>query len=90
MRLYIYYLKNIFGVNFALSILFAAFVPELVSYSKIPFFSAFSLIFTTVGYIVSIFAFDYFGKKTKYMYFNLGISLFRVYIYGFFLIYYLC
>jgi len=84
MRLYIYHLKNIFVVNFALSILFAAFFTELFSYSKTPFFLAFSLVFTTVGYIVSIVAFDYFGKKTNYMYYNLGISLSRVYMYGFF------
>ncbi|SUJ30542.1 Uncharacterised protein [Sphingobacterium spiritivorum] len=82
-RLYIYYLKNILFVNFAISGLFAVFTPTEILFFKNPYLSSFSFLFTTIGYASTALVFHYFGKKTKYMYFNAGISFFRIYMFGF-------
>lgn len=82
-RLYIYYLKNIMIVNLVISGLFAAFAPVQILFFKNPYLSTFSFLFTTIGYASTALVFDYFGKKTKYMYFNMGVSFSHIYVFGF-------
>jgi len=82
-NLYIYFIKSIFWINLAVSGLFAIFAPVQPSLFGSSFLSGFALFFTTFGYAMTLLFFHYFGKRTKYMYFNLGISLFRLYLVGF-------
>ena len=81
--LYFYYFKNIFWINLFGSILFAALVPVRIPLFDNLFFSAFSFFFLTSGYAFSVCLYNYFGKRTKYIYFNMGLSFVRMYVFGF-------
>lgn len=82
-KLYLYFIKKIFAVNFSLSLLFAILSADLFTYMDIPLLGAFSYYFGSLGYVISVFIFHFFAKKTKYLYFNMGISLQSLYIWGF-------
>ncbi|GHE23311.1 hypothetical protein GCM10017764_02790 [Sphingobacterium griseoflavum] len=82
-ELYIYWLKKVFWINFFLSIIFAGFGTGQPFLPEMPFFGGVALSFTTFGYFMTVFASHHFGKRTKYMYFNRGVSLSRIYIFGF-------
>ncbi|TDS17368.1 hypothetical protein B0I21_101233 [Sphingobacterium paludis] len=82
-KLYLYYFKSTLLVNLFISFLFSALVPLRPSYHPVPFFVSFSFFFITLGYGMTLLAFHYFGKRTRYLYFNRQISLVRLYGYGF-------
>ncbi|WDF70409.1 hypothetical protein PQ465_08530 [Sphingobacterium oryzagri] len=80
MKLCIYFLKKIYAVNLALSALFLAI--SQVSSQMTNIILSFSLFFATVGYSMSFFGYHFFYSKTRYMYFNNGLSLTQLYFYG--------
>lgn len=81
--LYVYFIKNTFWINLALSGLFAVLGTAQSDDFGTAFLTAFSLLFPTLGYAITLLALHSFHRKTKYMYHNMGISLFRLYLAGF-------
>lgn len=80
---YYYFIRKIIWINCSLSLLFGALATGLVEYVRFPLLTAFSFFFATFGYAITILIFHFFGERTKYLYFNLGISLIRLYLIGF-------
>lgn len=80
---YLYFIKNVIWINFGLSCFFALLTTDLVSDSRHPLLTAFSFCFITCGYALTIMIFHFFSKRTRYLYFNLGVSLLRLYLFGF-------
>ena len=81
--LYFYFIKNTFWINLMLSGLFAVLGTAWSADFGTSFLAAFSLLFPTLGYAITLLALHSFNRKTKYMYYNRGISLFRLYLAGF-------
>lgn len=82
-KLYLYFIKNNIWINFGVSLLFGVLAADLFTHMEIPLLGAFSYFFGSWGYAITIFIFHSFGKKTKYLYLNMGISLRNLYLYGF-------
>ncbi|MDF2852531.1 MAG: hypothetical protein K0S31_3216 [Sphingobacterium multivorum] len=80
---YLYYLKNTFWINLAISILFGTIAAGLINSSNFPLLSSFSIVFTTIGYLLTFLIFLYFVKNKKYLYYNMGVSIFHLFIFGF-------
>jgi len=84
-KIYRYYLKSVFWTNLFVSGAYAVvMVPGGNVWGiPVPSLGGFSLFFTTFGYLVTVFMHYSFSRKTKYMYFNKGISRLRLYLFGF-------
>jgi len=84
-KIYRYYLKSVFWMNLFISGACAVvFTPGRDVWDiPVPSLSGFSVLFTTFGYVVTVFMHHSFSRKTKYMYFNKGISRLRLYLFGF-------
>jgi len=82
-KLYLYHYKNTLLVNVAVSFLFSALSPLDLSFHPMPMLISFSIVFTTIGYGLTALAFLYFGKRTRYLYFNMRISFAKLYGFGF-------
>ena len=82
-RIYWYYYKKLFWRNLILSGFIAAFITFPNPSDSIAFFNTFSFVFISGGYALTILALHFTEKRTKYMYYNMGFSFSRFYLFSF-------
>jgi|GEM_PF-1206965 len=79
-KLYWYFYLKVFWVNLVLSAVIAVYA---VTVLEIPFLTGFPLLFLTVGYGMAMLGVRFMGRKTRYLYYNKGITSVLLYGVGF-------
>lgn len=81
--LYLHYFQHVVGINGAFSLLFGVLAAGVLPPTDFPMLKSFSFFFITFGYALAIVIFRFFSQKTRFMYYNAGISLMHLYAFGF-------